>query len=287
LNQDRLSMIRIVELTKEFGGSRVLRGVNLEVARGEALFVLGPSGAGKSTLLRCLNGLYWPSDGSVWIGGVKLERGNLAAIRRRIGFIFQGYQLISNLSVLRNVLIGRLAEKPGWSLIFSKHDVRLARQAIDAVGLGDKVHARVSELSGGQKQRVGIARALVHDPEVLLADEPISSLDPVTGREILTLLRSIGIMRGMTLLCNLHDVSLAIETADRLIGLRDGVVAFDRRPEDLTTDDLNRLYGATRLAPPSGNPVTASADQTVPGHTAAAAGRIRLPSSFSSSEVAT
>ncbi|MBV8486666.1 MAG: ATP-binding cassette domain-containing protein, partial [Planctomycetaceae bacterium] len=173
--------------------------MNLEVARGEALFVLGPSGAGKSTLLRCLNGLYWPSGGSVWIDEVKLERRNLAAIRRRVGFIFQGYQLISNLSVLRNVLIGRLAEKPGWSLFFSKRDLYLAREAIEAVGLEDKVHARVSELSGGQKQRVGIARALVRDPEVLLADEPISSLDPVTGREVLALLRSIGSARGMTL----------------------------------------------------------------------------------------
>jgi phosphonate transport system ATP-binding protein len=280
-------MIRIVELTKEFGGNRVLKGVNLEVARGEALFVLGPSGAGKSTLLRCLNGLYWPSGGSVWVGGVKLERGNLAAIRRRVGFIFQGYQLISNLSVLRNVLIGRLAEKPGWSLLFSKRDVGLAREAIEAVGLTDKLHARVSELSGGQKQRVGIARALVRDPEVQLADEPISSLDPVTGREILALLRSIGAMRGMTLVCNVHDVSLATETADRLIGLRDGVVAFDRSPEELAADDLDRLYGAPRLAPPAGSSVAASSGRTVPGHSSAVAGQIGLTSSFPSSGVAT
>jgi phosphonate transport system ATP-binding protein len=167
-------MIRIVELTKEFGGNYVLRGVNLEVAQGEALFVLGPSGAGKSTLLRCLNGLYWPSSGIVWIGGMKLERRNLAAIRRRVGFIFQAYQLLSNLSVLRNVLIGRLAEKPGWSLFFSKRDVHLACEAIEAVGLGDKVHARVSELSGGQKQRVGIARALAHDPMIPRSYWPMS-----------------------------------------------------------------------------------------------------------------
>jgi len=280
-------MIRIVELTKEFGGNQVLRGVNLEVARGEALFVLGPSGAGKSTLLRCLNGLYWPSSGSVWIGEAKLERGNLAAIRRRVGFIFQGYQLISNLSVLRNVLIGCLAKKPGWSLIFSKRDLHLAREAIEAVGLGEKVHARVSELSGGQKQRVGIARALVRDPEVLLADEPISSLDPVTGREILALLRSIGSMRGTTLVCNLHDVSLATEAADRLIGLRDGLVAFDRRPEELAADDLDRLYGAPRLASPSGRFLAASSGGEVPQHGSEVAGEIGLTSSLSSSEVAT
>jgi phosphonate transport system ATP-binding protein len=280
-------MIRIVELTKEFGGNQVLRGVNLEVARGEALFVLGPSGAGKSTLLRCLNGLYWPSSGSVWIGEVKLERRNLAAIRRRVGFIFQSYQLISNLSVLRNVLIGRLAEKPGWSLIFSKRDLYLAREAIEAVGLGEKLHARVSELSGGQKQRVGIARALVRDPEVLLADEPISSLDPVTGREILALLRSIGSMRGTTLVCNLHDVSLATEAADRLIGLRDGVVAFDRRPEELAADDLDRLYGPPQLASPSGRFLAASSGREVPQHGSAVAGEIGLTPSLSSSEVAT
>ena len=280
-------MIRIVELTKEFGGNRVLRGVNLEVARGEALFVLGPSGAGKSTLLRCLNGLYWPSGGSVWIDEVKLERRNLAAIRRRVGFIFQGYQLISNLSVLRNVLIGRLAEKPGWSLFFSKRDLYLAREAIEAVGLEDKVHARVSELSGGQKQRVGIARALVRDPEVLLADEPISSLDPVTGREILALLRSIGSARGMTLVCNLHDVSLATEAADRLIGLRDGVVAFDRRPDELVGDDLDQLYGTSRLASPLGSSPAASSGREVPRYASAASGEIGLTSSISSSKVAT
>lgn len=177
-----------------------------------------------------------------------LKRKNLAAVRRRVGFIFQAYQLCGNLSVLRNVLIGRLAEKASWSILFSKHDRRVALAAIDAVGLGDKVHARVSELSGGQKQRVGIVRALAHDPEVLLADEPISNLDPVTGREILALLRSINRERGTTLICNLHDVSLAIGIADRILGLREGMLAFDRKPESINSDDLDRLYEMPRAA---------------------------------------
>ncbi len=239
-------MISVANLTKDFGGNRVLKGISFELARGEAVCVLGPSGAGKSTLLRCLNGLVRPTTGSISIAGMVLERKNLHAVRRRVGFIFQAYQLLGNLSVLRNVLIGRLAEKTPWNLVFSKHDHRVALEAIAAVGLGDKVHARVSELSGGQKQRVGIARALAHGPEVLLADEPISNLDPVTGREILALLQSINRERGTTLICNLHDVSQARVTADRILGLREGVLVFDRQPEALGADDLNRLYGMPR-----------------------------------------
>ena len=258
-------MIKVVQLIKDFGSHRVLNGLTFEVPEGEALFVLGPSGAGKSTLLRCLNGLFWPTSGQVLIDGTALARKNLATVRQRVGFIFQNYQLISNLSVLRNVLIGRLAEKGPWSLVFTKRDHRLALEAIDAVGLSDKVHARASTLSGGQMQRVGIARALAHDPEVLLVDEPISNLDPVSGREILALLRRINRERGTTLICNLHDVGLAIETADRILGLRSGSILFDRRPAELGHDDLGRLYeasvpasrsmGSDRLVSDSGGPI--------------------------------
>ncbi|QEH35245.1 Arginine transport ATP-binding protein ArtM [Aquisphaera giovannonii] len=236
-------MIDVEHLTKSFGPLRVLDGVTFRVPRGEFVAVLGPSGAGKSTLLRCLNGLVAPSGGSIAVDGIVLDRRRLAAVRKRIGFIFQGVNVHGNLSVLRNVLVGRLAGKAPWDVVFSGEDRRVARAAIERVGLGAKVQARVSTLSGGQRQRVGIARALAHDPAVLLADEPISSLDPVTGREVLDLLREINRDRGVTVVCNLHDVRLATRVTDRVIGLRDGAIAFDGPADRLTPGDLARIYG--------------------------------------------
>ncbi len=242
-------MISIAHLTKDFGGDRVLQGVSFELARGEIACVLGPSGAGKSTLLRCINGLLRPTSGTIRIDGMSVERKHLAAVRRRVGFIFQSYQLVGSASVLRNVLIGRLAEKAPWNLLFSKQDHQLATEAIISVGLGEKRHARVDELSGGQKQRVGIARALAHDPEVLLADEPISNLDPVTGREILALLQSICRERGTTLLCNLHNVPLATAIADRVLGLKRGILVFNLSPGALGPEEIERLYGTAGGSP--------------------------------------
>ncbi len=242
-------MIDVVRLTKSFGPLAVLRGLTFRVGRGEFVVVLGPSGAGKSTLLRCLNGLVRPSGGSVSVDGIGLDRGHLAAVRKRVGFIFQGVNVHGNLSVLQNVLMGRLAGKSRWGILFSEEDRRVARAAIERVGLAAKGDDRVSTLSGGQRQRVGIARALAHDPAVLLADEPVSSLDPVTGREILDLLREINRDRGTTVLCNLHDVGLATRVADRILGLRDGAIAFDGPPGRLTPADLARIHGDRRPQP--------------------------------------
>ena len=236
-------MIEVDGLTKSFGSLQVLKGLTFRVERGEALFVLGPSGAGKSTLLRCLNGLVMPGGGAVAIDGIPIERRRLREVRRKVGFIFQGFNLVGNLSVLRNVLIGRLAEKAPWDLAFSKADRRIALDAIAAVGLADKAHARAETLSGGQKQRAGIARALAHDPAVLLADEPVSNLDPRSGPEILALLRAINRERGTTLICNIHDVGHATRHADRILGLRDGTIRYDGPPDELTPDDLARIYG--------------------------------------------
>jgi phosphonate transport system ATP-binding protein len=236
-------MIAVERLTKAYGSLTVLDRLSFQVGRGEFVAVLGRSGAGKSTLLRCLNGLVRPSGGSVIVDGLVVDHQNLTAIRKRVGLIFQGINVHANLSSLGNVLIGRLAEKPAWGLLFSAEDRRVARAALDRVALGAKADARTSTLSGGQKQRVGIARALAHDPAVLLADEPVSSLDPVTGREILDLLRQINRERGTTVMCNLHDVGHAIRVADRVIGLRDGRIAFDGPPDRLTDDELARIYG--------------------------------------------
>jgi phosphonate transport system ATP-binding protein len=242
-------MIEVEHLTKSFGSSVVIAGLSFRVGRGEFVVALGPSGAGKSTLLRCLNGLVRPSGGSVAVDGIGLDRRHLAAIRRRVGFIFQGVNVHGNLSVIENVLIGRLAEKAPWDVLFSAEDRRVALAAIERVGLGAKADTRVSTLSGGQRQRVGIARALAHDPAVLLADEPVSSLDPVTARDVLDLLREINRERGTTVLCNLHDVGLAARVADRILGLRGGAIVFDGPPGQLSAEHLARIYGDRRPHP--------------------------------------
>jgi phosphonate transport system ATP-binding protein len=236
-------MIQVENLTKFFGPLPVLKGLSFQVRCGDFVVVLGPNGAGKSTLLRCLNGLVSPSDGSVTVDGIRLDRRHLAAVRKRVGFIFQGVNVHGNLTVLQNVLIGRLAEKSPRDVFFSKEDRRVALEAIDRVGLVAKMADRASKLSGGQRQRVGIARALAHDPAVLLADEPVSSLDPVTGREILDLLREINRDRGTTVLCNLHDVGQAKRIADRILGLRGGEITFDGPPDRLSPGEVARIYG--------------------------------------------
>jgi phosphonate transport system ATP-binding protein len=236
-------MIEVENLTRSFGPLPVLKGLSFRVNCGAFVVVLGPSGAGKSTLLRCLNGLVTPSGGSVLVDGIRLDRRHLAAVRKRVGFIFQGVNVHGNLTVLQNVLLGRLAEKSPWNAFFSKEDRRVALEAIERVGLGAKVGERASKLSGGQRQRVGIARALAHDPAVLLADEPVSSLDPVTGREILDLLREINRDHGTTVLCNLHDVGFARRIADRILGLRGGEIIFDGPPDQLSPIELARIYG--------------------------------------------
>jgi phosphonate transport system ATP-binding protein len=241
-------MIHVDNLSKSFGSIEVLRGLSFAVKSGEFVVVLGPSGAGKSTLLRCLNGLVRPSSGSIFVGGIALSRSSLGAIRKQVGFIFQGVNAHGNLTVLQNVLIGRLADKPTWGILFSKEDRRRAYLALERVGLSGKARARTSTLSGGQKQRVGIARALAHDPAVLLADEPISSLDPVTGREIMDLLLQINQERGTTVLCNLHDVGHATRIAGRVLGLRDGKLAFNGPPEHLAPE-LTRIYGDRMQVP--------------------------------------
>jgi phosphonate transport system ATP-binding protein len=244
-------MIEVANLTKSFGHLRVLSGLSFRVERGEFVVVLGASGAGKSTLLRCLNGLVRPSAGTIAVDGIDVRPRATGAVRKQVGFIFQGINVHGSLTVLQNTLIGRLAEKPRWAFRFSRDDRRVAREAIERVGLGEKIHARTSTLSGGQRQRVGIARALAHAPSVLLADEPVSSLDPVTGREILDLLRAINRDRGTTILCNLHDVGQASRIADRIIGIRDGEIEFNDSPALLAPSDLARIYGDRIHAPDS------------------------------------
>ncbi|WP_067730607.1 phosphonate ABC transporter ATP-binding protein [Oceanobacillus damuensis] len=236
-------MINITKLAKSFGNNEVLKEISFNVEQGEFLIVLGSSGAGKSTLLRCINGLVTPTSGEVLINDMSVGKNNIRKIRKKVGMIFQGFNVIDNLSVLNNVLIGRLAYKSPLNILFSKEERRLAEEAIEMVGLNDKKNVRVDRLSGGQKQRVGIARVLVQNPEIILADEPVSSLDPVIGKEILELLREINQQRGTTIICNLHQLDYAKTFGKRIIGVRNGIIQYNGTPSNIKDNDLVNIYG--------------------------------------------
>ncbi|MFC0212345.1 phosphonate ABC transporter ATP-binding protein [Paenibacillus chartarius] len=243
-------MLRIEGLRKHYAGEAApaLDGVNLEVREGEFVAVLGRSGAGKSTLIRCINRLVEPDEGRIsWkkapITGI--GRAELRRMRGRIGMIFQHYDLLPRLDVMTNVIVGRFAEMPLWrSLLFQFTDKHRsdAREALVRVGLGSMAHKSVSALSGGQQQRVAIARVLMQRPELLLGDEPVSSLDPVTAERVMQLLQSLHREEGLTLLLNLHDVGLAKAYATRIVGLAGGSVVFDGPPEQLDDSAMQRIY---------------------------------------------
>lgn len=227
-------------------GTRALLPTSLSFRQGEFVVLLGASGAGKSTLLRTLNGLVRPTEGRVVAAGLG-DIGPRAALhqhRRGTGMIFQQHHLIGRLSVLANVLMGRLGYHSAWELWpRSRAEKELALAAIERVGLIDQALGRADQLSGGQQQRVGVARALVQQPRLLLADEPVASLDPATAQRLLGLLHGICRGDGLTLVVSLHHVELAREFADRIIGLRQGAVVFDGTPEQLTPSQATRLYG--------------------------------------------
>ncbi len=234
------------KVSKQYAnGVTALRGVTLEVQSGSFTVILGPSGAGKSTLLRLVNGLVEPSSGQVTVAGLPVVRKHYRAIRQRVGMIFQQFHLVGRLNVLTNVLTGRLASCPGWMSLFHlfpNDAVDQAGQALERVGLADKAWVRADQLSGGQQQRVAIARALVQEPQLILADEPIASLDPVTGGEIMRLLARVCRESGITVLMNLHQVEVAMEFADHLIGLRGGQVVFRGTPAELTANCRAAIY---------------------------------------------
>ena len=247
-------------------GRRALAGVNLEVAPREFLVLLGPSGAGKSTLLRCLNGLVPMTDGALVAGrlGVVQSAAALRAFRKRTGMVFQQHQLIGRLSALANVLTGRLGyHGPFRTLLpFPRADKIIALHALDRVGLLDHALHRVDQLSGGEQQRVGVARALAQEPRLLLADEPVASLDPATAVHVLTLIHDICKSDGIAVVMSLHQVSLARRFADRIVGLAHGTVVFEDTPNALDAAALARIYGAERPVgtPDDARPWEASAD---------------------------
>ncbi|WP_103174516.1 phosphonate ABC transporter ATP-binding protein [Paracoccus sp. SY] len=243
-------MLELHNLTKVYRNSeKALDNVTLSIPQGQMVGLIGPSGAGKSTLIRCVNRLVEPTSGEVRLSGralTGLKSRELRIARRRIGMIFQEYALIERLSVMENVLSGRLGYVSFWTSFtrrFGPEDIRRAFGLLDRVGLLSHADKRADALSGGQRQRVGIARALAQEPELLLVDEPTASLDPKTSRQIMRLLSEICAERGLPAVVNIHDVPLARQFMQRIIGLRAGRIVFDGPPSALTEDELTLIYG--------------------------------------------
>jgi phosphonate transport system ATP-binding protein len=241
-------MIAIEKLSKTYpGGVAALREVSIDVKDGEFLVILGPSGAGKSTLMRCINRLVEPTSGRIVHDGreITAHGRKLRDVRRRFGMVFQQFNLVKRLSVLTNVLTGRLAYRSAWRSLaynFSQEDKRIAVECLARVNMEGKALQRADTLSGGEQQRVAIARALAQQPAVILADEPVASLDPKIARQVLTYLTQVAGELGITVLCNLHQVEYTREFAGRVVGMSRGTVVFDGPVTALTDDVLHRIY---------------------------------------------
>ena len=247
-------MLEVRNLTKIYDdGTVALRNVSFHVDDGEFLAIIGLSGSGKSTLLRCINRLIDPTEGSVSWDGVELTNlkgEQLRKVRRQIGMVFQQFNLVKRSSVLTNVLAGRLGYTSTWSSLsvgaFSKEDHKKAMQALDRLDITDQAHKRADELSGGQQQRVGVARALMQDPKMILADEPVASLDPVLAHSILRHIERLNQEDGITILCSLHYLDLVQRYATRVVGLRDGEIVYQGSRADIqamTDDEFRDIYG--------------------------------------------
>lgn len=247
-------MIEIKNLTHKYGtrGENAIQDINLKIEEGEILVILGSSGAGKSTLLKCINRLIEPSSGRVYIENrdiLSVPVGEAEKLRRGMGMIFQQFNLIERNTVFENVLTGRLSYTSTIKCIlglFSKEDKDITMDCLMRVDLQDYADERVSDLSGGQKQRVGIARALAQKPKIILADEPVSALDPKLMKETMDLLQRICIEDGITLIVSLHFLELARKYATRIVGMREGRLVFDGNPEDLNEKDIIDIYGESR-----------------------------------------
>lgn len=243
-------MLEVRNLTKIYeGGVLALDGVSFQVPQGQFLAIIGLSGSGKSTLLRCINRLIEPTEGQVIWNGMDITAASpqeLRLIRRKIGMVFQNFNLVYRSKVITNVLSGRLGYiNPAWSLLnrFSKEDVQKAHKQLERVGIADKAYQRADELSGGQQQRVGIARALMQDPEMILADEPVASLDPVLAHSIMRYLEQINKEDGVTILCSLHFLDLVHRYADRVIALNNGNLVFEGLPQEIDDQKFKEIYG--------------------------------------------
>jgi phosphonate transport system ATP-binding protein len=242
--------VRVDHLQKVYpDGTQALRDVNFAVKPGEFVVIIGLSGSGKSTLMRCVNRLIEPTSGRIFIDDVDitaLSQEEMRRLRRHIGMIFQQFNLVKRSSVLTNVLSGRLGYlSPSWALLnyFPKDEVARATANLDRVGIPEKARTRADQLSGGQQQRVGIARALMQEPKLLLADEPVASLDPATSHSVLKYVEELNKKDGVTVLCALHFLSLARRYGSRILALKGGQIVFDGLPADIDERRFKEIYG--------------------------------------------
>lgn len=243
-------MINFTDVGKQYpNGTKALEDINLTIEQGEFVGIIGLSGAGKSTLLRCINRMHDITEGTLMVDDVdvaKLKGKQIRHFRRGIGMIFQSFNLVTRISVLNNVLVSFVPELSFWRKItgvYTKEQKVKALDALDKVGILDKAFVRVDQLSGGQQQRVALARTLAQNPDVILADEPIASLDPVTSRQVMDDFNRINRDMDISVLLNIHHVEVALEFADRIIGIRKGKIVFDGKSKDVNQDTLDEIYG--------------------------------------------
>jgi phosphonate transport system ATP-binding protein len=245
------TLLEVKNVSKQYGNDTfALSDVNFSVNEGEFVSIIGPSGAGKSTLLRCINRMIDASRGDLLFENDNvqdLKKRDLRKLRTKIGMVFQHYNLVNRLSVIENVLHGRLGYKSviGGALgFYSEGEKRQAMALLKILGLEEQIYKRCDQLSGGQKQRVGIARALIQDPKMLLCDEPIASLDPNASKVIMDHLKNISSNMGITVLVNLHQVDVALKYSDRVIGVSKGKVVYNGSPRDISNEEIHRIYGS-------------------------------------------
>ncbi|HAX02407.1 MAG: phosphonate ABC transporter ATP-binding protein [Tenericutes bacterium GWC2_34_14] len=243
-------MIRFVDVVKTYpNGTQALRGINLTIGDGEFVAIIGLSGAGKSTLLRSINKMHSITSGQLFIDDVEISsiKGkDLRMLRRSIGMIFQSFNLVKRMSVFNNVLTGRVAYHPTFKTLFGlfpKEDKLLALESLETMGILDKSFQRADQLSGGQQQRVALARALTQKPKVILADEPVASLDPITTVQVMDDFARINKEYGITIVANMHHVDLAVKYATRIIGIKNGEVVYDGPSSKVNDDTLVQIYG--------------------------------------------
>ena len=243
-------MIKFDKVNKVYpNGLHALKNVSLEINQGEFVAIIGLSGAGKSTLLRTINRMHDISEGSLTVNGQEindLAGKDLRKFRRKIGMVFQSFNLVTRTTVVNNVLTSRVPDMPLWKSIiglYSKEDKVIALEALDKVGILDKAYVRADQLSGGQQQRVALARTLAQKPEIILADEPVAALDPITAKQVMDEFKKINKELNMSVLINIHHVALALKYADRVIGIKAGEIVYDGPSAEVDSEVLKQIYG--------------------------------------------
>lgn len=243
-------MIKFDKVNKYYpNGLHALKNISLEIEQGEFIAIIGLSGAGKSTFLRTINRMHDISEGSLTVDGQEiknLQGKDLRKFRRKVGMVFQSFNLVTRTTVINNVLTSRVPDMPLWKSIiglYSQEDKVIALEALDKVGILDKAYVRADQLSGGQQQRVALARTLAQKPEIILADEPVAALDPITAKQVMDDFKKINKELNMSVLINIHHVDLALKYADRVIGIKAGEVVYDGPSANVNSEVLKRIYG--------------------------------------------